>query len=77
MSILLKKRHIHIAFRKPISNHDCFDKILEFISRMGKKKKRFFEGYKPIYPRLITSLKWRFDYVFFKQKKGKNGSCLG
>ena len=42
MSIFLKKRHIHIAFRKPISNHDCFDKILEFISEEWEKRKKGF-----------------------------------
>ena len=60
-----KKRHVHIAFQKPISHHDCFDKILEFIPKESEERKLFFEGYELIYPRLITSLKWRFDYVFF------------
>ena len=36
---------------------------------MGKKK-FFFEGYKLIYPRLKTSLKWRFDCLIFKKEKG-------
>ena len=27
-----KKRHVHIAFSKSISDHKHFDKILEFIS---------------------------------------------
>ena len=26
-----KKKHVHIAFTKSISDYDCFDKILEFI----------------------------------------------
>ena len=65
MSIFLKKRHVHIAFQKQISDHDCFDKILEFISKESEDRKLFFERYELIYPRLITSLKWRFDYVFF------------
>ena len=38
---------------------------------MGKKK-YFFDNYELIYPRLITSLKWRIDYVLFERKK-KNG----
>lgn len=25
-----------------------------------------------IYPRFISSLKWKFDYVFFEKKKKKN-----
>ena len=42
-----------------------------YFRRMGKKK-IFFKEYEPIYPRLITSWKWRFDYVLFEIKK-KNG----
>ena len=71
-----KKRHVHIAFRKPISDLDCFDRIPEFISEEWKKRKFFFEEHELIYTRLITSLKWRFDHVFFKKEKVKNGSCL-
>ena len=75
---LSKKKHVHhTAFRKSISDYDCFEKILEFISEEWEKRKFFFEGYKLIYPRLITSLRWRFDYLIFKKGKGKNGSCTG
>ena len=49
------KRYVHVAFRKSISDYDCFDKILEFISEEWEKRKFFFEGYELIYPRLITS----------------------
>ena len=38
---------------------------------MGKKK-GFFNDYKMIYPRLITSMRWKFD-CFFEKKKNKNG----
>ena len=39
----LKKRHVHIAFSKSISDHKHFDKILEFISDGWEKRKIFFE----------------------------------
>ena len=77
MYISQKKGQVHVAFRKSISDYDCFDKILEFISEEWEKRKFFFEGYELIYHRLITSLKWRFDYLIFKKEKGKNGSCTG
>ena len=67
-----KKRRVYIAFKKSVSNYDCFDKILEFISEFY-----FFEGYELICPRLITSLKWHFDYLIFKKEKGRNRSCTG
>ena len=38
----------------------------------GKTERFFFENYKMIYLKLISSLKWRYDYVFLK-KKIKNG----
>ena len=71
MSISAKKRHVYIAFRKSISDYDCFNKILEFISEECEKRKFFFESYKLFYTRAITSLKWRFDYLFFKTEKVK------
>ena len=54
---LQNKKDTFIAFRKSILDYDCFDKILEFISEELEKRESFFEGYKLIYPRLITSLK--------------------
>ena len=54
----------------------AFIKFLTLFQKNGKKL-IFFEGYELIYPRLATSLNWRFDYLFFKKKKVKNGSCLG
>ena len=70
--IISKKRHVHIGFRKSISDYDCLDKILELISEEWEKSNFFFEVYKRIYPRLITSLKWRFDYLIYKKEKLKN-----
>ena len=70
-TFFFKTRHVHIAFRKLISDHKHFEKILEFISDEWEKV------YELAYPRLITSLKWHLDYLFFKKEKVKNGSCAG
>ena len=43
----------------------------DFISDEWEKRKIVFEDYKIIYPFLITSLKWKFDYVFFERKAKK------
>ena len=67
-----KKKHVHIAFKIPISEYEFFDRLIDSISDEWEKRKIFFEDYKMIYPRLITSLKWKFDYVFF-ERKAKNG----
>ena len=72
---LKKKKHVHIAFKIPISEYESFHRLIDFISDDREKTKVFSEDYKMIYLRLITSLKWKFDYVFF-ERKGKNGKQL-
>ena len=56
-----EEKHVHIAFKIPISEYGSFDRLIDFISDKWDKRKIFFEDYKMIYPRLITSLKWKFD----------------
>ena len=63
---------MHIDFKMPIFEYESFDRLIGFISNEWEKKKIFFEDYKMIYPRLISSLKWKLDYVFFETKI-KNG----
>ena len=67
-----KKKLVHIAFKIPISDYSSIGKLIDFISDEWEKIKAFFENYNMIYPRLINSLKRKFDYVLF-QRKGKNG----
>ena len=57
MFLSQKKKHVRTAFKIPISNYDPFDKLIDFISDKWEKRKVFFENYKMIYPRLISSLK--------------------
>ena len=60
-----KKRHVHIAFTIPIIQYESFDRLIDFIFKVWEKRKIFFYDYKVMYPRLLSSLKWKFDYVFF------------
>ena len=69
-----EKKTCHISFKKLFSNYECLDAVLKFISKEWGKRKIFFDDYELIYPRLITSLKWRFGHVLFERKK-KNGKC--
>ena len=62
------KRHVHIAFKIPIYEYDPFDKFIDFISKEWEKSKKNFCDYKMIYPRLINSLKWKFEN---KRRNGK------
>ena len=72
MLLSKKKKLVHIALKIPISDYGSIGKLINFISDEWEKIKAFFENYNMIYPRLINSLKRKFDYVLF-QRKGKNG----
>ena len=52
-----KKKHVHIAFKIPISEYESFDRLIDFISDEWEKRKIIFEDYKMIFPGLITLLK--------------------
>ena len=66
-----KKKHMHIAFRIPISEYESCDRLIDFISNEWKKRKIFLEDSKMIYPCLISSMKWKFGCLF--ESKTKNG----
>ena len=72
MFLFLRKKKC--SHKKLFPDYKLFDLILKFIAEEWEKRKIFFCDYELIYPRLITSLKWHFDYVFFERKK-KNGKC--
>ena len=74
MLLFLRKKNKKCLHKKLFPDYKCFDLILKFIAEEWEKWKIFFWDYELIYPRLITSLKWHFDYVFFERKK-KNGKC--
>ena len=72
--VFLFPRKKHISFKNSFSDYECFGAVLNFILKEWEKRKIFFDDCELIYPRLITLLKWRFDYVLFERKK-KNGKC--
>lgn len=67
-----KKKHIHTLnaiFKNPFVGYGFFNELLNFAKREWEKRRGFFPNYKIIYPRLITPLKWHYDYHFFERKK--------
>ena len=64
-----KRRHIHFAFKFILSDYDCFDKLMSFVSDEWERRKIFFSDYEKIYPRLISSMKWKDDCVFYGRNK--------
>ena len=37
-----KRKHVHIAFKIPISDYEFFDKLIDFISSEWEKRNTFF-----------------------------------
>ena len=70
----LKKKHVHLAFKLPLSDSDCFDKVINLIPNEWERQEIFFNNYEMIYARSIQSMKSKFDYVFFffSKKKKEN-----
>ena len=72
-----KKKHVYLAFKLPHSDYNYFDKVIDLISHNWERRKIFFAEYEMIYPRLISSMKWKFDYVFFEKKREKRKVVKG
>ena len=60
---------LHFAF---IYGYDCFDRRISFVTDESGKRKVSITDYRIIYPRLISSIKWKNDYVSFEKKGRKN-----
>ena len=70
-----KKRHVQISFKIPISECKIFwSTCWIYLKGVGKKKKELSD-YKMTYSRLISSMRWKFDYVFFEKKKKWKTLC--
>ena len=64
---------------KPLISYKFFEDIIKFIRKYWNMRKVFYPGYFFSYPRLIQSLKLRFDYVIIsnnKRRKNKNIDVL-
>ena len=61
MYLFPKKRHMHLAFKLPISDYESFVKVIDFVSVL-------FANCKIVHPCLISSIKWKFGN-FEKKKK--------
>ena len=66
MYVSKKKRHVHLAFKIPISDCESFDKIITSISDHWEKRKVFvfvfFSDYRIIYIRLNGDLTMLFSF---------------
>ena len=62
-----KKDLVHFAFKKPLSSIQILTILFSLFLMNGERENFFFANYKMIYPMLIPSLKWKYDYVFFKK----------
>ena len=60
---------MHFEFKEPLLSIPYHKEIISRIRKKWKERQFFFEDYEMIYPRLISSWRWRFQYVLFKKKK--------
>ena len=74
--VLRKKKHVHIAFKIPISEYESFDKLIDFLSDEWEKRKIFFEDKKMIYP--LSWLRWNGNLTmsFLREKQKMENNAL-
>ena len=60
-----KEKLVNFAFESFFS---FYDELIRFVY-VKWEQRRFLMSYEMAYPRLITSLRWKFDYVFFSEWK--------
>ena len=60
-----KEKLVNFAFESFFS---FYDQLIRFVY-VKWEQRRFLMSYEMVYPRLITSLCWKFDYVFFNEWK--------
>ena len=73
--LLRKKRHVHLAFKIPISDYESFNKIITFIADHWEKRKNFFSDYRMTYLRLNGDFTMFFSFSFFFLNEEKNGKA--
>ena len=61
--------HIHLAFKLLLPDYDCFDKNVDYFSSEWEKWKKIFIDYEMICPRLISLMKWKFNFFWKKKEK--------
>ena len=64
-----KRRLVHFAFKQPLLGYPFYRILLIFVRKEWAHQEIFFEGYEIVFPRLISSIRWRYDYVFFQKRK--------
>ena len=64
-----KRRDIHFVCKIPISKYESFDRLTDFISNECENRNIFFDDHKMIYPRLISSFKWKICCQFTSRRE--------
>ena len=64
-----RKRLVHFAFPQPLMGYSFYRDLIYFVKREWKLGEMLSEDYKIFFPRLISSVRWIYDYVFFQEKK--------
>ena len=59
---------VHFGFRQLLLSIPLHKEIVFHVRKKWKEREGFLTNYEMVYPRL-SSLRWRFDYVFFQKKE--------
>ena len=62
------KKQVHFAFDKPFTSIIQHSEILNLIQIEWRNNKNYFKNYEIVFPRLIHSTKWKYDYAFLEKK---------
>ena len=58
---------MHFVFYNVFLSFENYDHMTNFSQKMDQAKKHFLD-YTMNYPKIISSTKWKYDYVVFRKK---------
>ena len=65
---LTKKKHIHVAFDRPLMSIENSNEVLSQILNEWENYDNHSD-YQLLFPNLIHNICWRYDYVLLRKKK--------
>ena len=67
-----RNRYVHMGLNRPLHSIENFMEMLQFIENLWNEKKNGDELFIFCrYPKIVHSVKWKYDYLLFKKKNKK------
>ena len=64
-----RKRFDYFAFKQPLLSYPFYKELFHFVGKKKESLRDFFEDYEIVFPHLISSLRWIYEFVFFQKTK--------